>query len=177
MRQELELRPSITAAVKESGDALYGVELLVYEELKRLLYSSMASANADITRNPKTIVAAALAKLLPKGADKDRIAWFYALAASCMRRLLIEHATAALRESHEAHAYSQALTRSARLIKFHFALEQLQARQPLCARIAELHYFAGCSTEEITTLLNMPRGTVVSEFRFARAWLAAASEE
>jgi DNA-directed RNA polymerase specialized sigma24 family protein len=42
---------------------------------------------------------------------------------------------------------------------------------PLCARMIDLHYFAGMSTKETATALDLPLQTVVRELRFAKAWL------
>lgn len=42
---------------------------------------------------------------------------------------------------------------------------------PLCARMIDLHYFAGLSTKQTATALDLPLQTVVRELRFAKAWL------
>jgi ECF sigma factor len=42
---------------------------------------------------------------------------------------------------------------------------------PLCARMIDLHYFAGLSTKETAAALDLPLQTVVRELRFAKAWL------
>jgi hypothetical protein len=175
MRQDFGTRPFAAAAVKESGK-LYGIELLIYEELKRALQTPGAHLNSGAARNPRTIVTATFAKLFPDPSDKNCARWFYALAASCMRRLLVERATARLCEADdEANAGGEARMHSARLVKLHLALDELLVRQPLCAKIAELRYFTGFDVEEIAELLSLPVNSVAADYRFARAWLAAAS--
>jgi DNA-directed RNA polymerase specialized sigma24 family protein len=42
---------------------------------------------------------------------------------------------------------------------------------PLCARMIDLHYFAGLSTKETALALNMPTQAVIRDLRFAKAWL------
>jgi DNA-directed RNA polymerase specialized sigma24 family protein len=42
---------------------------------------------------------------------------------------------------------------------------------PLCARMIDLHYFAGMSAKETASALDLPLQTVVRELRFAKAWL------
>ncbi|MGH8186196.1 MAG: ECF-type sigma factor [Steroidobacteraceae bacterium] len=42
---------------------------------------------------------------------------------------------------------------------------------PLCARMIDLHYFAGLSTKETAAALDLPLQTVIRELRFAKAWL------
>lgn len=44
---------------------------------------------------------------------------------------------------------------------------------PLCARMIDLHYFAGLSTKETAQALKMPTQAVIRDLRFAKAWLQA----
>lgn len=47
----------------------------------------------------------------------------------------------------------------------------LDATDPLCARMIDLHYFAGLSFKETAAALALPPHAVVRELRFAKAWL------
>lgn len=47
----------------------------------------------------------------------------------------------------------------------------LDATDPLCARMIDLHYFAGLSVKETAGVLRLPPAAVVRELRFARSWL------
>lgn len=166
MYREQGLQRFVVTGVREGGDSLYGVELIVYEELKRAFHANAGRFGSHRASDARTVVAAAFAQLFPSNTDRARAGWFYALAASCMRRLLVEQARAHI---HEPHGGS--LAWSAKLLKLHVALEQLQAHQPLCARIAELRYFAGCTMDEIAELVSIPVEKAVADLRFARAWL------
>lgn len=42
---------------------------------------------------------------------------------------------------------------------------------PVCARMIDLHYFAGLSFKETAAALDLPLHTVIRALRFAKAWL------
>jgi hypothetical protein len=47
----------------------------------------------------------------------------------------------------------------------------LDATDPLCARMIDLHYFAGLSIKETAKVLRLPAAAIIRELRFARSWL------
>ena len=47
----------------------------------------------------------------------------------------------------------------------------LDAMDPLCARMIDLHYFAGLSFKETAAALDLPPQAVIRDLRFAKAWL------
>ena len=53
------------------------------------------------------------------------------------------------------------------------ALTELAELDPRKARLVELRYFAGMTSEEAGDLLGISRATVAREWRMCRAWLAA----
>lgn len=53
------------------------------------------------------------------------------------------------------------------------ALEELQAIDPRQARIVELRFFAGLSTEEIAAALAISPATVKRDWATAKLWLQA----
>jgi DNA-directed RNA polymerase specialized sigma24 family protein len=52
-------------------------------------------------------------------------------------------------------------------------LQWLDAIDPLCARMIDLHYFGGATTRETARLLQLAPGSVVRDLRFAKSWLQA----
>lgn len=56
------------------------------------------------------------------------------------------------------------------------ALDELSTGFPRSARVVQLRFLAGLTTEETTAELRVSAGTVKREWTFARAWLAAAME-
>jgi hypothetical protein len=47
----------------------------------------------------------------------------------------------------------------------------LDTMDPLCARMIDLHYFAGLSFKEASELLDLPPQSIIRDLRFAKAWL------
>jgi len=50
-------------------------------------------------------------------------------------------------------------------------LRWLDTMDPLCARMIDLHYFAGLSFKETAAALGLPPQSVIRHLRFAKAWL------
>lgn len=47
----------------------------------------------------------------------------------------------------------------------------LDRMDPMCARMIDLHYFAGLSFKETAAALDLPLHSVIRALRFAKAWL------
>jgi len=47
----------------------------------------------------------------------------------------------------------------------------LDTMDPLCARMIDLHYFAGLGFKETAAVLALPPQAVIRDLRFAKAWL------
>jgi RNA polymerase sigma-70 factor, ECF subfamily len=62
------------------------------------------------------------------------------------------------------------------LIALEDALERLAALDPRKARVVELKFFGGLTTEEIAEVLQVSGATVEREWSFSRAWLYNAIE-
>jgi RNA polymerase sigma factor (TIGR02999 family) len=52
------------------------------------------------------------------------------------------------------------------------ALTELQAADPACARVVEMRLFSGMTTEQIAEVCGSSVATVGRQWRFARTWLA-----
>jgi len=152
---------------------------LVYDELHRLAKQRMYGERADHTLQPTLLVNEAFLRLV----RSDHTEWanrnhFFAVAATLMRRILIDHARQvralkrggggkislspmlAIRDENleELLALDEALTR----------LAEMDARQ---SRVVELRFFAGLSEGEIAEVLNIDPRTVKRDWSTARAWL------
>ena len=57
------------------------------------------------------------------------------------------------------------------LLDLHEALERLGQADRRKARIVELKFFAGLTTDEIAETLRISSATVERDWKFARAWL------
>ena len=153
---------------------------LVYGELRRIAARLMRGEGCNHTLQTTALVHEAYLRLVrPQGtAWKDRT-HFFAVAATVMRRILVDHARARkagkrggnapppldfiepvvnLEEPERILAIDAALTR----------LAELDARQ---SRIVELRFFAGMTVEETAAALQISGRTVKREWQLARAWL------
>ena len=112
---------------------------------------------------------------------------FCAIAATAMRRILVERARSRHALKRGGVAPRVTLDESivdapgsagasphatADVLALDQALERLEAIDPVRARIVELRYFGGLSVEETAAELGMSPATVKRHWSVARAWLA-----
>jgi RNA polymerase sigma factor (TIGR02999 family) len=120
-----------------------------------------------------------------KLAGQSRTPWknrehFFAIAATVMRRILVDHARmhsrqrrggnpirVTFRETGDAAHESNAID----LLALDEALERLAKRDQLQARVVELRYFGGLSLEETAAALGVSRTTTADNWSMAKAWL------
>jgi RNA polymerase sigma factor (TIGR02999 family) len=101
-----------------------------------------------------------------------------------MREILVDHARAKLAGKRGGGARRVTLDEQLPgaaggeldLIALDDALERLAELDPRQARVVELRFFAGLSIEETAAALSVSHMTVSSDWRMARAWLAAELE-
>ncbi len=154
---------------------------LVYDELRRLADSYLRNESAGATLQATALVHEAYLRLV--GIDrmdfKSR-GHFFAVAATAIRRILVERArrrSAAKRGGGEPSAEIELAERigidpvKTDILALNEALDQLAAAAPDKARIVELRFFAGLSTEETAAVLGVTPRTVERHWRFGRAWL------
>lgn len=105
---------------------------------------------------------------------------FYALAATQMRRILIEHARARRANKRGGGARRVSLNDSIAvsprgvldMLELDDALQRLEQESPRQCRVVELRYFGGLSVAETARFLEISASTVKDEWRVAKAWLA-----
>jgi RNA polymerase sigma factor (TIGR02999 family) len=157
---------------------------LIYRDLRALAAMHLRRERPTHTLQPTALVHEAWLRL----ADCERIDWqgkthFFAMAATMLRRVLIDHARLIQSDRRggkaervalgEAHAAPEAATDADRIdfLALHEALESLGREDPRQARVVELRYFAGLGLEETARVLGVSIDTVKSEWRSARARL------
>lgn len=171
------------------GDAAAAQRLLplVYEELRALAGSHFRHQRPDHTLQPTALVHEAFVRLIDQPEDKwnDR-AHFFAVAATAMRQILMDHARRKKADKRGGgggwgrieleHAAGEAQRESdIDIIALDEALSKLAELDGggRKHRIVELRFFGGLSMDEIATSLGVSKTTVESDWRAARAWLAA----
>lgn len=168
-----------------SGDASASGRLmeLVYEELRRLAASYARNQRAGHTLQPTALVHEAFVKLVDAAGSRfhDR-AHFFAVAATAMRQILTDHVRRqrAVKRGGEAWnrvtldgLHASASENEIDLEALESALTKLSAFDPRKYRVVELRFFGGLSVEDVSRVMDVSKTTVESEWRAARAWLAA----
>ena len=161
-------------------DASSRLMRLIYDELHLLAARQLRHERSDHTLKTGDLVHETYLRLV----DQKRARWqnrahFFGIAATMMRRILVNHAHRhlAAKRGRGARKLSldEALTlsaeRSPELIALDDALKELSAIDPQQARIVELRFFAGLTIQEIAQVIDVSAATVTRRWRTARAWL------
>ena len=152
----------------------------VYRELRHLAAYYMRSERRDHTLQPTALVHEAYLRLIDqRDLPGESRAHFFGVAASVMRRILIDHARAHRADKRGGRdvkvpldeAPALAAENLGYLIEVDQALERLAALEPRQARIVELRFVGGLSIEEIANILDIGPRTVDRDWRLAKAWL------
>jgi RNA polymerase sigma-70 factor (ECF subfamily) len=153
---------------------------MVYLDLRRQAAAQLRREGREHTLQPTALVHEVFLRLAGQTLVRfeDR-AHFLGVCAGLMRRVLIDHARRRLRQKRGGTLCRVELDfepesperRDVDLIALDRALDELQALDPDQARLVELRFFAGLSTEEAAQALGVSSRTVKRDWRSARAWL------
>ena len=165
----------------QGGDreALDRLMPLVYDELRRLARRHMAGERRDHTLQPTALVHEAFGRLIDADIPWNDRVHFFAVAATTMRRILVEHARKAHRAKRGGGAHRVTLDDDAAVVQpatveilaLDQALDRLAVFDERKARAVELHYFGGMTYEEGAAAMGLSAATFHRELRLARAWL------
>jgi len=153
---------------------------VVYHELHRLAAAMMRRERSNHTLQATAVVHDAFLRIVHgEQVDIDSRAHFFAVAARCMRHVLVDHARRRVADKRGGPAPPIALDeeigvppqQSADALAVHQALEQLEQLDPRQARIVQMHYFAGNTVAEIALALHIGQRTVKRELQTARLFL------
>ncbi len=151
----------------------------VYGELRRLADAAMAGERTSHTLEPTALAHEVWLRLCAsrEAGSLDRAA-FLGVAAQAMRRILVDHARRRAAAKRGGGARPTALEERAAAPEPHdvaldldAALAALEDLDPELARLVELRFFGGCSTEDVAAALGTSPRTVKRRWSFARAWL------
>jgi RNA polymerase sigma factor (TIGR02999 family) len=175
-----------------AGNAIAGDEVVsrTYDELRRVAHAHLRGERQPHPLQTTALLHEAYLRLLRKGpGTADTRDAFFRLMAAEMRRRLIDHARRRLTVKRGGGAIHQRLQTSAIVPAFadhvdvetmlgslDAALDELSTSFPRAARVVQLRFLAGLTTEETGAEMGLSPGTVKREWTFARAWLAAAME-
>lgn len=162
----------------EANEALLN---LVYDELHRQAHRYLQKERSGHTLQTTAIVHEAYLKLFKqKSVFWESRSHFFGVAATMMRRILIDHA----RTKHRARRggiqsdlpLENALTISVSetdfdLLALDEALNRLAEKEGHLAKIVELRFFSGLNVTETAQVLDVSESTVKRDWAMAKAWL------
>lgn len=163
-----------------NAGAMDSLAAAIQAELRQLAARHLARERRDHTLQPTALVNEAYLKLVEQRQQNwESRSHFLAIASTAMRRVLLEHARARLAEKRGGGVERVTLFEVANpgdespesLVALDEALDQLARIDPSGARIVELRWFGGLSTEETAAVLEVSSRTVERGWRAARAWL------
>lgn len=183
---KIEKASSFTEMVRKWSE-VPGTELdssvfqLIYEELRRRARAYLRSERQGHTLQTTALVHEVYLRL----ADQKNINWesrnhFFAIAATLMRRILVDHA----RHRHRAKrggvsddlpiedAFTVAVSGiDLDLIELDGALDRLAEKEEQLARVVELRFFSGLDVPQTASVLGISESTVKRDWAMAKAWL------
>jgi RNA polymerase sigma factor (TIGR02999 family) len=140
----------------------------------------MSHERADHSLQATALVNEAYLRLV----DANDVEWhdrahFFAVSASMMRRILVDHARAKRAQKRGGHAppvtFDEALVVTSEpahdFVALDDALDALATFDARKSRVIELRFFGGLSVEETATVLKVSPATVRGDWRLAKAWL------
>lgn len=166
----------------ERGERVSSEELLplVYDELRKLARSRMASQPAGQTLQATALVHEAYMRL----AKSDSEGWdgkghFFAAAAESMRRIVIEGIRKKATKKHGGEYQKveldefkiEGVADDQQLLAVNDALDQLDKSNGEAAKLVKLRFFAGLTLSEAAMAMGLAERTAKRRWAFARAWL------
>jgi RNA polymerase sigma factor (TIGR02999 family) len=162
----------------DSADALLK---LVYAELRRQAHRYLQKERGGHTLQTTALVHDAYLKII----KQKNVAWesrsqFFAVAATMMRRILIDYARTKHRLRRGGASsdlpLENAMTISISeadfdLLALDEALNRLAIKETHLAKIVELRFFSGLDVVETAEVLGISESTVKRDWQMAKAWL------
>jgi len=181
---ELQSSPAATdlllQACAGSASALSDVFPLVYDELRHLAHRQLRRESDGHTLSTTALVHEAYIRLI----DQTRVQWndrahFMAIAATAMRRILVDRARGhrSLKRGGSLRRVSldsidlAAEDRADVLLALNDALERLQQLNERQAQVVECRFFGGMTEEETANAMGIGLRTAKREWAKARSWL------
>ena len=153
---------------------------LVYSELRRIAAIYLRREAANHSFQPTALVHEAYLRLTRiQEIDWQSHSHFFAVSATLMRRILVDHARANLAgkrgQGWDPVSLNDAIVpapgRAPEILALDLALLELAKLDERQCKIVEMRFFAGMSEEETANVLGISARTVKRDWRIAKAWL------
>jgi RNA polymerase sigma-70 factor (ECF subfamily) len=169
----------LQAYTRGQPGALDALLPLVYEELRRRAASYLRGERHNHTLAATALVHEAYLRLVGQKADYQNRAQFFAVSATMMRRVLIDHARARAAAKRPRPKLQITLTpeipaaapEALDILELDRALDELASVDARQARLVELRYFGGLTSEEAARALGVSLTMAKREWNMAKAWL------
>jgi RNA polymerase sigma-70 factor (ECF subfamily) len=159
----------------------------VYDELQRIAGHFMQNERPGRTLQTTVLVHEVYLKLIDvKNVNWEHRSHFFAVCSQVMRRILLERARRRVAQKRGGAMQRIDLDqapldqvadvvsmRARELIALDDALNALAKMDARKAQVIELRFFGGLSVEDTAEALRVSAGTVLRDWRLARAWLSA----
>jgi RNA polymerase sigma factor (TIGR02999 family) len=161
------------------GAARDEVVTLVYDELRRIAHRYLHGERIGHTLQTTALVNEAYLRMI----ELNRMQWadrthFFAMAATLMRRILVDYARQRGRDKRGGgisivtlDGQDVAAETGVDIEALDRALERLAVLDPAQARLVELRFFSGLTVDETAAALEISPSTVKREWASAKAWL------
>ena len=160
----------------DSKAPLDDMAVQVYEELRHLARQYLSRERSSHTLQPTALVHEAYLRMLGQhSVDFSNRAQFLGVAASMMRRVLLNHARAraqARRTPGIPIDTGEAKFAPVDLLDLNRALQQLGALDARQEKIVEMRFFGGMSIDETADALGLAPATVKRDWATARLFLS-----
>ncbi len=180
MRQRGEVTQVLEQVAAGDRAAVDKLMTLVYGDLRSLAGRYLQREDEGHTLQPTALVNEVFLKLV----DQKRATWenrshFFAICATMMRRILVDHARGRSRARRGGGWQRVPLSDDVKLsssneedvLVLEDALTKLEHEYPKRAKIVELRFFGGLTIDEAAEALSVSRRTAVNHWRFCKAWL------
>jgi len=153
---------------------------VVYKELHEQAHRFLQRERREHTLQTTALVNEAYLKLVDQHVPWKSRAQFFAVAATLMRRILVDYAKQRQRLKRGGKADDLPLDDALEvavsdtnfdLLALDQALDRLAQKEEHLARVVELRFFSGLDVPETAEVLGVSESTVKRDWAMARAWL------
>ena len=169
----------LRAWAKGDAEALHQLTPRVYRELRRMAARLLQNERPGYSLQSTDLVHEVYIRLVnARELNWQHRAHFFAIAATQMRRILLDRARRRVAEKRggkgqpiNMNSLDVAQARSRELVALDDALNALAEVDPRKSRVVELRFFGGLSVKETAEVIQVSSDTVQRDWKMARAWL------